>query len=506
MKNSYKVLYFFALSLFVFGCNLDTVPYDSLTAELLIQEEQGIENLVNGSLMMMKENLPFSEGQYPDARDRYERHLFQLTAFPSDNLMIVKSTTDNLWLSFNNEHIPTQLNTTYFWFIGYKIILNSNKVIESVEINDQTPQSIKQLVGECYFYRAMVHFDLARVFARPFSHNPNGLGIVLRTSTDEKDDKVRASISETFDQIKADLVKASELMSQRAPGNQAESLKYASEWAADALKIRADLYTEQWQDVITSGEAFLSEAPHSLASRSDYLNAFWNVTQSSEAIFAIYFTAAETHGKASTGSMYNGGATGSEGWGEIFPSEPFLSKLGAYPEDIRNGLIDTIYNTDGTIKKFPSTPYETFYMNKFSNQDGITALGSPQYLRLSEVYLNVAEAYAHTGNDAKALEYVNTIRSRAGLSGDALVRTDNLANFGYNSALDAVLGERRLELAFEGLRRDDLLRNKIDLDRSFPTAQNPDNGSKILSWDAPRQVYFIPQAEILNNKLCEQNK
>ncbi len=93
-------------------------------------------------------------------------------------------------------------------------------------------------------------------------------------------------------------------------------------------------------------------------------------------------------------------------------------------------------------------------------------------MRLSEVLLNRAEAYAHQGMDDLALADVNTIRERAGLSGDELVTTTNLASHGFASVLDAVLNERRLELAFEGFRRDDLLRNKIDLDRSYSSAQN----------------------------------
>lgn len=506
MKNL-KIFTFFIIStFFITACNLDTTPYDSLTAELLVLEKQGIENLVNGNLMMMKENLAYSDGQYPDARDRYVRHLFQLTAFPSDNLMIVKSTTDNLWYSFNQEHIPGQLNTTYFWFIGYKIILNSNKIIESVEITNDTPDDIRQLVGECYFYRAMIHFDFARVFAKPYSHGPNTPGTILRLSTDEIDDKARATVGETYEQIISDLKKSADLMTQRAPGNSAESMKFASRWAAEALLTRAYLYTEDWQLAITTGEALLSNAPQRLATQAEYLNSFWNATQSPEAIFSIYFSPSEEHGKSSIGSMYNGGATGTEGWGEIFPSKSFRDGLSQFPEDVRLGLIDTLFKSDGSIKNYPSTTYETYFMNKFSNQDGLTSLNSPQYLRLSEVYLNLAEAYAHMSENDKALDNVNIIRERAGLTGDALVREDNLADFNYTSVLDAVLGERRLELSFEGLRRDDLLRNKIDLDRSFPTAQNPLNGTDILPWDAPRQIYFIPRAEILNNNSCEQNQ
>lgn len=486
------------------GCDLDLAPYDSLTVDNLVESEQGIESLANGCLMMMKENLSYSEGQEPDVRDRYVRHLYQLTEFPSDNVMIVKSTTDNLWYSFNMQHIPGQLNTTYFWFIAYKIILNANNIIEAVDLDGGTTDEVRHLLGEAYYYRAMVHFDLARIFSTPPSQGTDKPGVIIRTGTSEDDAKARATVGETYDFIISDLRRAASLMTTRKSSQQ-EFIKYGSKWSALSLLSRAYLFTENWDSAAYYASEVIDNGPFELESGENYTNAFWNSSQSSEAIFIFYFTPEEEHGEASIGSMYNAGPTGSDGWGEVFPSQTLMELLTTYRHDVRNELIDTVYREDGAIRNYPNTLYQTFYINKFSNQDGLVPLASPQYLRLSEMYLNRAESNAHLGNDVIALDDVNLIRGRAGLSGSELVTQGNLASHGYANVLEAVLGERRLELAYEGIRRDDLLRNKIDLDRSFPTAQNPDNGEDILPWDAPRQIYFIPQAEIINNQLCEQN-
>jgi hypothetical protein len=486
------------------ACELDLVPYDSLTVESLSQSEQGLENLANGCLMMMKENLSYSKGQEPDPRDRYIRHLFQLTEFPSDDVMIVKSTTDNLWYSFNMAHVPGQLNTTYFWFMGYKIILNANNIINTVEVTPETNARMRHLLGEAYYYRAMVHFDMARIFSFPPSHGLDNPGIVLRTQPAEDDNKARATVGETYEQIMKDLRTAAGLMTTRGT-SQTDFIRYGSKWSAMALLSRAHLYAENWDSAVYYADQVINEGPFRLATRDEYLNSFHNSYQSKENIFIFYLAPEEDHGEASIGSMYNAGASGSDGWGEIFPSEPFMQKLAAFKNDIRNELIDTVYNEDGSQKKYPSTPYLSYYVNKFSGQDGIVPLASPIYLRLSEMYLNRAEAFAHLGQDQLALDDVNVIRERAGLSGDELVRTDNLGDFGYADVLDAVLNERRFEFAYEGLRRDDLLRNKIDLDRSFPSAQNPSNTTDILPWNDPRQIYYIPQAEIFNNTACIQN-
>lgn len=71
--------------------------------------------------------------------------------------------------------------------------------------------------------------------------------------------------------------------------------------------------------------------------------------------------------------------------------------------------------------------------------------------RLAEIYLNYAEAVAEGGTGgsaANAATYLNDLRKRAG-------HTDQIP-----FTLENVLKERRIELAFEGLRMDDLFRRR----------------------------------------------
>ena len=113
--------------------------------------------------------------------------------------------------------------------------------------------------------------------------------------------------------------------------------------------------------------------------------------------------------------------------------------------------------------------FPAYTMAKFSGQDGDPMLCSPAMIRWAEVLLNVAEAYAHKGNVAKALEYTNVIRTRAGIP------TWTEAGYkaeGYTDIVDVVLDERRLELCFEGHRAIDVYRNGKDLDRRFAGVQD----------------------------------
>ena len=131
-------------------------------------------------------------------------------------------------------------------------------------------------------------------------------------------------------------------------------------------------------------------------------------------------------------------------------------------EGTRCWVRENVSKVDGMRK---GTDYIMYGMNKFTGQDGCSALSSPVYIRWAEVILNRAEANAKLGNDAAALADVNVIRTRAGLSGDALWSVNKIG--GYENVLDVVLDERRLELCFEGHRAIDVYRNGKNLDRRF---------------------------------------
>ncbi len=137
--------------------------------------------------------------------------------------------------------------------------------------------------------------------------------------------------------------------------------------------------------------------------------------------------------------------------------------------------------------------YPTWFCEKFSHQKGSTfpLTASIIMLRYGEVVLNRAEAYAHLGDTDKALADINVVRTRAGLEGDALMTSANMARRGYANALDAVLDERRLELYYEGFRILDLLRNQRDIDRRFPSR----TVSEVIHYDDPRIQYQIPTSE-----------
>ena len=137
--------------------------------------------------------------------------------------------------------------------------------------------------------------------------------------------------------------------------------------------------------------------------------------------------------------------------------------------------------------------FPTWFCNKFSVREGSAYELNTSYIlvRYSEVILNRAEAYAHLGNKAKAIADVNVMRTRAGLSGTALMTEANMAGRGYADPVDMVLDERRLEFFYEGFRTIDLVRNKKDIDRRFPSRTK----TEVIPYNSPKVQYQIPLDE-----------
>jgi hypothetical protein len=187
--------------------------------------------------------------------------------------------------------------------------------------------------------------------------------------------------------------------------------------------------------------------------------------------------------------------------------------MSANPEDVRWSYITALDDGSGGIAK--KNGNEIYYVSKFSFQDGSPNLSSPVMFRLAEMYLNRAEANAKLGNDAEALNDLDEIRKNRGLENSLY----NGVVPGGSTALDLVLQERRIELAFEGHRTLDVYRNKREMDRSYwgyhlsglketdidrsktPTGYT----NEIVQPDNPRIIYYIPIDEVQSNTLCTQN-
>ena len=530
------------------SCDLDYFPNDELNTNVLLSDPAGAQYIIDGCYAMLKEEYEYIE--YASS-NTYVRHYMQMAEFPADNATLANRTTDPLYQATCYKMTDNLKNVGLFWWVGYKVIFSANSVIEGFKEGESKESD--QLLGEAYFLRAMCHFHMVSIFAKPYSHGRDNLGIVLRTSTNTEETH-RATVGEVYDQIVLDLQKAADLMN-KPRGNAG----YASKNAALGLLSRVYLYMEENQKVLD----VINEMGNPITNLDpDYANYFAKALTSKETLFCVAHTTLENRGSASIGSMYNGDGGG---WGEVYCSDPLLNLYERYPEDVRLSYIKPQYATaakdeiyfaipdsigsstyiwgevkkdgegkycvvDGknyridsamvngmnqesaegeyklyfvtyegakrnarfakTMVKYPTLLSPNFWVTKFGYQDGQPQLSSPVFLRWAEIVLNRAEAQAKLGHEAEALADVNAIRTRAGIPTEGLFELGTKMH-GYDNVLDVVLDERRMELAFEGHRMFDVYRNKRDMDRRFGGVQP----WEIVKWDDNKIQFPIPYGE-----------
>ena len=486
------------------SCNMDVLPTDAINTSSLADSPDGIMNVTNGCYALFKDNVEF--GGFVDQNNNYLRQYFQMSDFAGDDIVCGQVTEDPLYYSFTLTHSPDQANSRFFWYISYKIINSTNTVIEISGDITNMDEKTSQLIGENYFLRAFCHFNLLRFYAKPYSIDPNAPGVIIRSSTSESAQKARSTVKEGYDFILADLKKAASMMnSPRGP-------QFASKEAAWGLLSRVYLYMEDYPNTIAYADSVINSGTYMLESAEGFKSYFPNAANSSETMFLIAFTPADNKGKfGSIASMLY--SDGNSGWGEEFASQSLRDEMAPYPEDVRWAYIDTLKDENGDVAK--KNGIEIYYITKFSFQDGDPNLSSPVMLRFAEMYLNRAEAYAKSGDDAGALNDVDEIRLNRGLE-NALYNGEVPSGM---TALDVVLRERRIELAFEGQRALDVYRNKRDMDRTYwgyhlvgliesdiNLSVKPEGyPNETVSWTNPRIIYYIPVDEILANPLCVQN-
>ncbi len=493
------------ISLFASGCVKEFSPSDAITTNSLVETKEGLTSAVNGAYSLFKDHVPFNGTS--DLNFMYLRQYFQMSDFASDDIVCGQVTTDPFMSSFTLNHSPTQTNSRYFWYISYKIINDANTVIEAASKITNPDAATQQLMGECYFLRAFVHFNLLKVFAKSYTIDPNAAGVIIRTSTSNASQKVRATVKEVYDAVITDAEKAASLM------NQQRGVQFASKEAAWALLSRVYLYKEDNAKTIEYADKVINSGRFTLTTSATYPTLFANAQAGSETIFCIAFNNVDDYGKfGSIASMIY--SDGNSGWGEEYASKSLRDTMSSQPNDVRWKYIVPLKNSAGVVQK--KNGIEIYYISKFSFQGNSPTLSSPIMFRLAEMYLNRAEAKAKTGNVSGALNDVDMIRKNRGLD-------SNLYNRQLPSgktALDVVLKERRVELAFEGHRVFDVYRNKQTLNRTYwgyhlaglkesdiNLAQQPVGyANMLIPYTNNRVIYYLPVDEIQVNTLCTQNQ
>jgi len=380
----------------------------------------------------------------------------------------------------------TPATTTFqtLWAACYRSINRCNAALERIPPIVMDEPLKARLLGETKFMRAFYYFTLVRLFG--------DVPLLLKETTSLNNLQVaRAPAEDVYKQIIQDFTDAEAILP--VSYSAAEKGK-ATKGAAKAFLAKVYLTREEWAKAsVKAKEVIDLGAGYDLW--SNFADAFLLANKNGkESIFEV-----QANGLINEGSWMQGymrppfdRVNNIAGFGDDPPTQSIYN---AYqPTDTRRNATLRMYSSTGTPAA-PATIVFPCYVSKYLDP-GATGNndGSNNYpvIRYADVLLMYAEALNEQGaGNTEAYNAVNKVRRRAGLTADL----NGLTQAAFR---DSVLLERRLELAFEGHRRYDLLRTK-----RLVTAMNAQNPTIAIK---PHQTLFpIPQTERDVNPLLTQN-
>ncbi|PXY02779.1 hypothetical protein DF185_01415 [Marinifilum breve] len=361
----------------------------------------------------------------------------------------------------------------------YRVISYANNVIENIEsAEDATEIEKAQAEAEAKAIRAMVHFDLTRFYAQPYSYTSNAqhLGVAYMHRNIRYDELVaRDLLFDNYENIIADLVYAEENLGTAIGVEGASYTKaYMSKLAVQALLARVYLYKRDWERARLYATKVIEDGEVSLLSTAEFVESFTKQNPTREDIFIV-----DNSGRK-IGAPLSDIIGISEARTSLFllPSNDIID---LYDEgDVRGDLFDVQMEAQLTKKWI-----------EFADQDNHISV-----LRLAEMFLIRAEASLNlpVRDEVQARADLNVIRKRANPN------AENLQLSGF--ALDEELfNERRRELAFEGHLFFDIARMGRNLRRVDCNAREN------INIDYPNNLFVLPIPEdaIEFNDRMEQN-
>jgi hypothetical protein len=344
------------------------------------------------------------------------------------------------------------------WHTLYRGIDRANNVLDKVPaIEDPAFTDKARIIAEARFLRALHYFDLVRLWG--------GVPLILAPTTlaDQSLNVSRASVGEVYQQILADLDAAEPDLPEAASGRATKS-------AVKALKSRIALFRG---DYPTAGALAAEIVASNRFSLVPNYRALFDTKNSAESIFEVQFDNVNGNSLA----FYNYPVT-LGGRNEVGPRGLGSTLEAAYePGDLRK---NASISPGGLVVDGRTIPagVNIKYYRPGTGEDNV------HLIRFAEVLLTHAEALARQGQLTESLVSLNKVRTRAGL--------EELETENQQELIDAILKERRVELAMEGHRWFDLVR----------TGQ----AQTVLGiTDANKLLFPIPQRELINNPNMEQN-
>jgi hypothetical protein len=411
---------------------------------------------------------------------------------------------------------PSNALFSTLWTSLYKGIGRANVALENIDkipatnIRDSSRQVLK---GQALFLRSLFYMNLAIYFQE--------VPLVLKVQTLEEAYVPKNTYQEVSDQIVKDLKEAAAKLPVTYSSGQ---YGYATRGAALGMLARFQLYNKDYQGVLdvtttllTLGYSLNASYPQLFTEQGEFskeilfsVRFFQDVSNNGETFSSTFLPLPKVDEQPMPNLVKDYYCTD----GKPITSSPLYSA--ATPKGNRDPrLTASIYFKNDIFlvdlnRAFTGNSATTYALKKYirnsASATGISVFnpGGQDFivLRYADVLLMRAEAMIELNQLATAYPLINQVRARVTMP---TVETAEGTGLSQTALRNIVRHERRVELAFEGLRFFDLKRWGTVQEAFQRVATDNIAGYGALYRAEKSQIFPIPLSEISANSKLQQN-
>lgn len=408
------------------------------------------------------------------------------------------------------------------WGHHWRGIYRANQVLANVPAISMDDAVKNRILGEAKFLRALYYYYLVTIWGN--------IPLILEPSQ-PADKPSQVAQEQVWAQIEKDFTEAAQALPNAYTG---EEVGRATKGSAYGFLGRALLQQKKWQQAADALQWLVSGPGQSLYGlTANYADNFRHTTENNiESVFEVQFKMRPENG-GDDGPTSNVGtsrapffAPPGHGFNDAnmhrWVVREFLQELNAVGErdlrlaatalydstDVRGPNFTQVYGGSFTSKNYNSDIGQRVWYRKYLDDyfriNEFEVFNSPinfRAVRFADVLLMYAEALNNLGQTAQAYQYVDRVRSRAGMRTLTVARP-GLTQAQFQTQLEH---ERITELTGESLRWNDLARwGYFDDATKLNTLKAKD--PEFNNFQIGRNKYMpIPQSEIDINPNLKQN-
>jgi tetratricopeptide (TPR) repeat protein len=450
---------------------LEKIPAGTISSELVFTDLPGIRAGLTGTYSLM---VKYYTGEFTLYGDVASDHVTWQGAGTGNDVPLATE------YSFNSNAGQDENTVGHIWLNIFTALNNINNVLNAVPVlKEKFPASgaeLDRIAGQALILRALCHFDLSKVYAQTYQYSTDashlGIPVILKTPP-PRALVPRNTIKETYSQVITDL-KEGERLLKLNPVNDPFATSHFAAWG---LLSRVYLYMGEWDQSIAYADSVITKGNYTLTTAANYLNMYASATPGTEVIWQLY-SRRPSNGITPALVYVN----------TYFASDKLLSLFDQ--SDIRKQVFKQ-FTVTLPPPRLPVTVASTLkYAGPIAN-----APMDPKVVRLSEVYLNRAEAKWNKNDYNGAIADVRLVAERAHNGNTIAIPSDPTPLF------DFICDERSRELCFEGHRLYDIARRKQSVVRGSDCTA----AMCTLTYPNVRFVLPIPQKELDANKAMQPN-